>query len=93
MTNLTKPVKIRFNLFAWIMPRGWVTEDVPACTPRVALVHTVCGHHSRESWEFDDEHDALGGWGERVRVCAERRAMRRIAHTYASAHTCTWRPR
>ncbi|WP_280427838.1 hypothetical protein [Nocardia brasiliensis] len=82
-------VRFGFNLFARVTPRGWVTVHVPACTPRVGLVHTACGHHSGESWEFSDERDELGGWGERRRVRAERRRMRRIARAYASAHHCT----
>lgn len=82
-------MNIGFNPFARITPRGWTTVDVPACTPRVALVHTACGHHSRESWEFSGEPYEPGGAEERRRVRGERRRMRRIARAYASAHTCT----
>jgi hypothetical protein len=69
-----------------ITPRGWVTVDVPACTPRVRLVHTACGRHSVESWEFSTARDELG---ERRRMRAEWHRMRRTAHAYARAHSCT----
>lgn len=84
---------IRFNPFA-ITPPGWTTEDVPACTPRIALVHTACGHHSRESWEFIDPLDYLDGYtlldkpGQCWQGITVRRQLRRNTRDYAAAHTC-----
>lgn len=74
--------------FARVAPRGWATVIVPACTSRVGLVHSACGHHSSQDWEFDDAYDEFGGPGERWRVWAERRRMRRAARAYARAHDC-----
>lgn len=82
-------IRFNFTLFAEpVPPRDWILVDVPACTPRVALVHTDCGHHSRDSWEFNDEYDHFDWHGERRRVRRERRRMQRIARDYAAAHTC-----
>jgi hypothetical protein len=72
-----------------VTPRGWIAVPVAACTPRIALVHTRCGHRSAESWEFSDDpgefaHDPIVR-----RYCRdERRRMRHIARDYATAHDC-----
>lgn len=74
-------MKIRFTPARRITPPGWDTMAVAACTPRVRLVHNVCGELSRDTWEFDDDET-----GRQTR--ADRRRMRHIAHTHASAHRC-----
>lgn len=75
--------------FARSTPREWITYEVPACTRRVGLIHTVCGHHSTpESWEFHDRYEPLSGRGEWRRVRAERHRMYLIALAYAAAHRC-----
>jgi hypothetical protein len=73
-----------------VTSRGWIGVPVEACTPRIALMHTSCGHRSPESWEFsEDPRDYGRDPVVRDYYREHRRRMRRIARDYATAHTCT----